>query len=488
MSSIKNLDPQTVWKHFYEITQIPRPSKREEKITQYLVDFAQMHGLQVKVDKMMNVVISKPAKPGFEHLATVILQSHTDMVCEKNNDHVFDFLTQPIETYIDGEWVKARGTTLGADNGIGAAMALAVLADPNLEHGPVEALFTSDEETGLTGAKNLEQGFITGKYLLNLDSEDEGEIFIGCAGGIDSIGLLDAQYTNTPENYYFATISVAGLLGGHSGDDIHKGRANANKLVGRFLYMLSLQMNVVLAELKGGNIRNAIPREATFTIGVEMSKKEKVREMLNRFTAAVEEEFHTTESSLSISMQSAAAPSKVFAPEVTKSVIMLMQAMPNGVMAMSQTMPNLVETSTNFASVKLNDNNQLEFVTSQRSSLEQSKMNAAYTVECVMKMAGAEVKHSEGYPGWNPNPDSEIVKVSARIYQEMFGEAPKIKAIHAGLECGLLLEKYNWLDMVSIGPTIKGAHSPDERVHIKSVENFWKYLLAILKQIPHNNR
>jgi len=486
MSSIKNLAPQLVWKYFYEITQIPRPSKREEKITDYLVGFAKEHKLPVKVDKMMNVLISKPATPGYEHLATAILQNHTDMVCEKNSDYNFDFLTQPIETYIDGEWVKAKGTTLGADNGIGASMALAILADDTIEHGPIEALFTSDEETGLTGAKNLEQGFVTGKYLLNLDSEDEGEIFIGCAGGIDTLGFFPVAYTHAPDNYYFATISISGLLGGHSGDDIHKGHANANKLLGRFLYLVSLQMPVVISEIKGGNIRNAIPREAYAVVGVEMNKKEKLRELINRFAAAAEEEFRATEASLSVAMQTEDARTEIFSPQLTQSIIMLMQAMPNGVLAMSFNMPNLVETSTNFASVKLNNNQELEFVTSQRSSLEQSKINAAYTVESIMKMAGAQVKHSEGYPGWNPNPTSEIVKVSARVYEEIFGEVPKIKAIHAGLECGLLLEKYNWLDMVSIGPTIKGAHSPDERVNIKSVENFWKYLLAILKQIPNN--
>ncbi len=479
---IKDLHPELIWKYFDEITKVPRPSKKEEKIREYLIDFAKKHKLTYKEDKAGNILISKAATVGFEGRKPVVLQSHMDMVCEKNNGVEHDFENEPIKTYIDGEWVKADGTTLGADNGIGMAAQLAVLADDTIEHGPVEALFTVDEETGLTGAFALEEGFFTGKTLLNLDSEDEAEIFIGCAGGIDTKAIFSYRNTMSPANYHYCKLEVKNLLGGHSGGDIHLGRGNANKILNRFLWQTMNKSDMVLCSIEGGNLHNAIPRECTAVIGVPNSKKEQLRIDLNIFIAEMEGEYGDTEPNMEILMESIDKQNVCIDMSTTKHLINALYACPHGVVDMSKDMPGLVETSTNLASVKMKPDNKIVVATSQRSSVESKKYDIANTCDAVFTLAGAEVTHGDGYPGWKPNLNSEIMKIAVQAYEELYGITPKIKAIHAGLECGLFLKKYPGLDMISFGPTMTGVHSPDEKLNIPAVEKFYNHLLAILKK------
>jgi dipeptidase D len=415
-----------------------------------------------------------------EHLPGVILQSHTDMVCEKNSTTQHNFMTDPITPIIDGEWVKAQGTTLGADDGIGIAAQLSVLASTEVEHAALECLFTVDEETGLTGAFALEEGFLKGKILINLDSEEEGEIFIGCAGGVDTVGYLVPEYENTPSNSFAFKINVSGLKGGHSGDDIHRGLANANKLITRYIWEVTKLCDFKLSSIKGGNLRNAIAREAEAVGVVPYSKKEEVRVVLNCMLADMEEEFAKTEPSLKLNLASTDMPAKIYTSNFQSKLINTLYAMPHGVLSMSQTIPGLVETSTNLASVK-EENNKVLITTSQRSAIESALTNAANMVESLFLLSGAEITHSDGYPGWAPNTDSKILAIANSAYQKIFNTKPQVKAIHAGLECGLFLKKYPELDMISIGPTIRGAHSPDERIHIDSVNKFYILLLEILK-------
>ena len=482
--TIKELDPKEVWGYFYEITQIPRPSKKEEKIRAYLLDFARKHQLEAKQDKAGNVLITKPAVPGKEHVPTVILQAHMDMVCEKNSDVVHDFDNDPIETVIDGEWVKAKGTTLGADNGIGIAAALAVLASKDLAHGKIEALFTVDEETGLTGANLLEENFLTGNILLNLDSEEEGQIYIGCAGGKNTCARFTYKPKEIPEGYFWFKVQVKGLRGGHSGSDIDKGLGNANKILTRFLYaFLDEKYKMALAEIGGGNLHNAIPREAYAIAGVKDKYKENVRVKLNTFLAEIQEEYQAVEPNLNMLLESVELPSAIIDGNTAEHLILALYACPHGVMRMSYAIPGLVETSTNLAAVKMLDNQVIEVVTSQRSSVESSKEDAANMVTSVFRLAGAEVTQGEGYPGWKPNPDSAILKQSVEVYKKLFNQEPEIKAIHAGLECGLFLKKYPYLDMISIGPTMTDVHSPNEKVHIPSVAKWWTFLVKILENI-----
>ncbi len=482
MSEILKLQPKAVWQYFHEITQIPRPSKKEEQIIQYLLDFAKKHNLEAKRDKADNVLIRKPATAGMENTAPVILQSHTDMVCEKNSDVEHDFDNDPIITRIDGDWVKATGTTLGGDDGIGVAASLAVLAADDIQHGPLECLFTSDEETGMTGAFGLESGFMKGKILLNLDSEDEGEVFIGCAGGIDTVAEFELKTEKLKDNYYSCKIMVSGLNGGHSGDEIDKGLANSNKLLNRFLFRLSSKTDLRLEEFDGGNLRNAIAREAWAIIHVPFEDKELVRTELNIYTAEVKEEYAITEKNLQIDLDTVNSNADVLTKELSERLIRALYACPHGVIAMSQSVKGLVETSTNLASVKFK-NNKIVVGTSQRSSVNSALYDIAYMVESVFKLAGANVEHSDGYPGWAPKLDSEILKVTESAYEKLFNEKPVVRAIHAGLECGLFLTKYPHLDMISFGPTIKGAHSPEERMDIPTVKKFWDLLVEILKNI-----
>ena len=482
--NITELKPQIVWKFFHQITQVPRPSKKEGKIIEYLKSFAQEYNIPIKVDEAGNILMSKPATPGKENLPTVILQSHMDMVCEKNNDTVHDFENDPIETIVDGEWLRAKGTTLGADNGIGMAAELALLASNDIEHGPIECLFTVDEETGLTGAKALKEGFMTGDILLNLDSEDEGEIFMGCAGGKDTQAIFHYEPQPTDANLVYLSINIKGLNGGHSGGEIHKGLGNANKILVRYLYLLGAQIDYTLCSINGGNLRNAIAREAQAIIGVASKDKETARILLNHFTADIENELKHVDPNVRILMESTEQPETSINEECKNRLIWALHACPHGVMGMSHDIEGLVETSTNFASVKMGPDNTIIVGTSQRSSIESCKNMIANQVASTFKLAGAEVKHGDGYPGWAPNPNSKILKVAQDTYKKLFNKEAKIMAIHAGLECGLFLEKYPHLDMISFGPTLRDVHSPNERIKIDTVDLWWSHLLELLKSIP----
>jgi dipeptidase D len=481
MYPFQDLQPEAVWHYFYEICQVPRPSKKEAQIIAYLQDFAKKHHLEMAQDSAGNVLIKKRASIGYENRPIVVLQSHIDMVCEKNSNTNHDFLKDPIQPVIEGEWVKAKGTTLGADDGIGMAAQLALLASGNIPHGGLECLFTVDEETGLTGAFGLEPDFITGSALINLDSEDEGEIFIGCAGGIDTVGQFTPQYEAPPKGSFAFKVEVSGLTGGHSGDDIHKGHGNAIKILTRYMWDATQQLNFRLAAFQGGNLRNAIAREASATGIVPVKYKEDVRVLLNCFIADLEEELKDVEPGLKLHLESSELPDQVFTKDFHTSFVATLYTLPHGVMGMSREIEGLVETSTNLASVKRIDNH-IVVSTSQRSSIESARNNIASMTEAAFSLGGASVKHSDGYPGWAPNTQSGLLKLSVASYKKLFKTEPQVKAIHAGLECGLFLKKYPALDMISIGPTIKGAHSPDERLSIPTVKKFWDHLLDILKQ------
>lgn len=483
MSEITRLEPRIVWEQFDAITRVPRPSKKEGRIIDFLIEFAKTHGIEYKKDAIGNVVMRKPATLGYEDRPTVILQSHMDMVCEKNSDVEFDFERDPIRTRIDGEWVKAEGTTLGADCGIGMAAALAVLIDPAVEHGPVEALFTVDEETGLTGAFELGEGMLTGKYLINLDSEDEGEIFIGCAGGIDTIATFHYTMEAAPKNYTFFRVDVSDLLGGHSGDDIDKGRVNSNKTVARLLWDGMQSFELKLCYFSGGNLRNAIPREAYAIFGVPTRFKEEFVKRYELFAADLAAEFRLREPNFKITLNEMPRMEQVLDAKTQFGLVYSIVGVPNGVVAMSFAVPGLVETSTNLASVKFEDADRIVVTSSQRSSVESAKTYVMQMVESVFALAGADVAHSDGYPGWAPDPKSELLECTVESYRRLFGTEPKVRAIHAGLECGLFLEKYPELEMVSFGPTLRGVHSPDERLEIATVPKFWALLCDLLKTL-----
>ena len=483
MSEIASLEPRLVWEQFDAITRVPRPSKKEEKIREYLVRFAAEHGIECHTDKIGNVVMRKPATPGYEQRPKVILQSHMDMVCEKNSGVEFDFSRDAIRTRIEGEWVRAEGTTLGADDGIGMAAALAVLIDPEAEHGPLEALFTVDEETGLTGAFELGEGMLTGKYLINLDSEDEGEIFIGCAGGIDTIATFRYTTEAAPKNYSFFRVDVSDLAGGHSGDDIDKGRVNSNKTVARLLWDGMQSYELRLSYFDGGNLRNAIPREAYAIFGVPTRLRDEFRKRYELFAADLHAEFRLCEPNFRITLNEMPAVDHVIDEKTQFGLVYSLVGVPNGVVAMSMALPGLVETSTNLASVKFVDGAKIVVTSSQRSSVESAKTYVMQMVESVFALAGADVAHSDGYPGWAPDPSSRLLEVSVASYRRLFGREPKVRAIHAGLECGLFLEKYPELEMVSFGPTLRGVHSPDERLEIATVAKFWAHLTDILRTL-----
>lgn len=480
---VKDLKPELIWKCFDEITKIPRPSCHEEQIRDFLLKFASDHDVAVRTDKVGNVVMSKPATPGHENAPTVILQSHMDMVAEKNNDTEHDFLKDPIATYVDGDWVKAKGTTLGADNGIGMAAAMAVMIDKTLVHGPVEALFTVNEEIGLEGAQNLGKDMITGSMLLNLDSEDDGEIFVGCAGGIDTTATFTYRRSFTPENFKYMRVSVSGLLGGHSGSDINLGRANANKLIARFIWECSQSWDITVCSFEGGNLRNAIPREAYAVFGIHSDHKEALMHHLNKYAAEIRNEYDGIEPSMDFRIEETERPEYCLDSATSIALIRAIYSAPHGVYSMSRDIEGLVETSTNLASVKHVGEDKIVVTTSQRSSVESRKNDMAGQVEAHFQLAGAEVTHSDGYPGWAPNMNSAIMKITADAYEELFGVKPAIKAIHAGLECGLFLSKYPRLDMVSFGPTMTGVHSPDEKLNIPTVEKFWRHLSRVLEKV-----
>ena len=480
---LSSLQPQPLFDYFEQICQVPRPSKKEEKIRQFLLDFAKENQLEAKTDYAGTVLISKPAAPGRENSPKVILQTHMDMVCEKNSDKVFDFENDAIEPLIADGWVKANGTTLGADCGIGIAAQMAVLASTEIQHGPLECLITVDEETGLTGAFALKPGFLTGSVLLNLDSEDEGELFIGCAGGVDTLAALSYERDKMPDNCSTLKIFVSGLLGGHSGDDIHKNRGNAIKILNRFLWNAMQNFDFRMAEFNGGNLRNAIAREAFALLMVPENEKEVLINKFKTFKDEVIFEYEKSEPGLKIGFEEINAPEFVVDKETQYNLINALSACPHGVLTMSTRMNGLVETSTNLASVKFTENDQIRITTSQRSELESRKNMAAEMVTSVFQLIGAEVEQTDGYPGWTPNPESEVLKITIESYEKLFGIKPAVRAIHAGLECGLFLKKYPHLDMVSFGPTINGAHSPDERLEISSTEKFWKHLVDVLERI-----
>ena len=486
MATINKLQPAEVFQQFEEILKIPRPSKKEEKIIKFLLDFAKKHKLKADKDSAGNILISKPATKGFEKKKTVVLQSHMDMVCEKNNATKHDFDKDPIIPIIDGDWIKAKDTTLGADDGIGIAAQLALLASDKIKHGPVECLFTVDEETGLTGAFALKPGFFKGSILLNLDSEDEGELFIGCAGGKDTVANLKYEKKKLPGKQIAYKLNVSNLTGGHSGDDIHKGYGNAIKIANRFLWLIDDDYGIRLSSFDGGNLRNAIAREATaiFTVKDEIQKE--IEKDFKAFSKAVKAEFAVTEPNMTLSLTKCKKPDFVLDADSQFDLLNAIYACPHGVISWSMDMPGLVETSTNLASVKFIGKNKIEITTSQRSSVESSKTDIVNMVETVFLLANCEVKHSNGYPGWKPNTKSEILDITRKAYSTLFKKEPVVRAIHAGLECGLFLEKYPELDMISFGPTLRGVHSPTERLHIKSVQKFWDLLIEVIKNIPSN--
>jgi len=483
-NELSTLKPDILWKYFIEILEIPRPSKKEEKITAYLLNFGKEHQLETLQDEIGNVLIRKPATPGMEKAKSVVLQSHMDMVCEKNSDTVHDFDNDPIQAWIDDDgWVKAKGTTLGADDGIGIAAQLAVLASNDIEHGPIECLFTVDEETGLTGAFGLKPGFLQSSILLNLDSEDEGELFIGCAGGKDTVCTFTYQKDVFPGNHESFKVAVSGLGGGHSGDDIQKGKANANKLLNRILWYATDHFELKLSDFNGGNLRNAIAREAFAIVAIPKSNAKEFTNYVNEFHKTASFEYKVTEPDLKIEVSSANQPSFIIDGLTQEKLLNSVYACPHGVIAWSADIPNFVETSTNLASVKVMKET-IVVTTSQRSSVESAKDDICNMVASVFRLAGAEVRHTDGYPGWTPNPNSAIVDITANSYRELFKEKPKVLAIHAGLECGLIGDVYPEMDMISFGPTIKGAHSPDERLKIDTVMKFWELTLDVLKKVP----
>lgn len=482
-NKILNLQPERVWYYFNEICKIPRSSKHEEKIAKYLILFGKEHALETVKDEVGNILIKKPAAAGMEKRQTVVLQSHIDMICEKNNDVVHDFDFDPIVPVIENEWVKARGTTLGADDGIGIATQLAILESTTIVHGPIECLFTIDEETGLTGAKGIMPGFLKGTILLNLDSEDEGQIFIGCAGGKDTIASLPYSKIPVPIDVVAFQLSISGLKGGHSGDDINKRLGNANKIMNRLLWNANQKYELRISRFDGGNLRNSIAREATAIVTVPKRFQNQFQEYVIDFEAIIINELEINEPNLVIACKQTVLPDSLIDMATQEKLLNAIYGCPHGVIAMSATIANFVETSTNLATVKTLDN-KFEIATSQRSSVESAKEDISTMVASIFRLAGCKVIHSDGYPGWNPNPQSPVLDLAVSSYQQLFHQKPLVLAVHAGLECGIIGEKNPGMDMISFGPTIKGAHSPDEKLEIATVKRFWDFTLDILKKIP----
>ncbi|HKK42686.1 MAG TPA: aminoacyl-histidine dipeptidase [Bacteroidales bacterium] len=484
MSVLSDLNPAPVWIYFEEVCKIPRLSKSEGKIRKFLLEFARKNNLESKEDEVGNILISRPAAHGMTNRKTVVLQSHMDMVGEKNSDHPHNWDTDPIIPVIRDGWVTASGTTLGADDGIGIAAQMAILTDENLKAGRIECLFTVDEETGMTGAINLKKDFFAGKILLNLDSEDEGILFIGCAGGLDTVGVMSYTPWQVPKQSSALEIAITGLHGGHSGDEIHKGYGNSVKLMNRVIRILSEKYKVSLANFDGGNLRNAIPRESFSTIVVSEKDSNEIKQMINDLHPVLKNEFGALEKELNLSVKDTDLPSFIMDKDSQDKFITLLDCCPHGVLAWSEDMEDLVETSTNLASAKFTANNTVTIVTTQRSSVDSAKHDAGSKVASCMKPAGASVTHSDGYPGWKPDLNSEILSITRKSYRRLFGEDPQIRAIHAGLECGLIYEKVNGIDMISFGPTIKGAHTPEEMIEINTAKMFWDLLIDVIINIP----
>jgi dipeptidase D len=480
---VKNLEPQSLWNNFANLNAVPRASKKEGRVIQFMVDFGKSLGLETIQDRTGNVVIKKPATAGMEGRQTVILQSHLDMVHQKNGDTVFNFDTQGIEMYVDGDWVRAKGTTLGADNGIGVATIMSILAAKDIVHPAIEALFTIDEETGMTGAIELDPANLSGTILLNLDTEEDNELTIGCAGGIDTNTIYHYKQEPVNKDSIAFEIVLKGLMGGHSGMDIHKGRANANKLMNRILHGAAKVVNLQLSEIDGGSLRNAIPRESKSIVSIPAAEKDTFFEFLKAFTATIQAEYQSIEAGLNISANPTSLPGFALSKSDFDEIILAIYALPNGVFRMSPDIASLVEASSNLARVILKNG---EFVTQslQRSSVESTKTDVANAVGAAFALMGCDVSQSGDYPGWKPNPDSAILDLMTSLYRDIFSAEPDVNACHAGLECGILGGHLPGMDMISFGPTIHGAHSPDECVQISSVQKFWGYLLKVLEQIP----
>ena len=479
-----NLQPSDVFKCFAQVNQIPRPSKKEEQMIDFLLDFGKKLNLETRRDDAGNVIICKPATPGMEDRQTIVLQSHMDMVCEKNKDVDFDFTKDAIQTYVDGEWMKAKGTTLGADDGIGVAMEMALLESTDIKHGPLECVFTRDEETGLTGAEGMQSDFMSGRLLINLDSEDVGEIFVSCAGGCRTFAQFDYEEEAIPEGFFTFSLAIKGLTGGHSGDDIDKKRANANKLLARFLYLSQQKYDLRLVDIQAGGLHNAIPREAWCLCAIPTKYKESVTVDWNLFQADVEEEYSVTEKSMRFILESETPAATAINKDCSQRLIRALQAVDNGVYAVCQDL-DLVETSSNLASIhKVPETKTIDVNSSQRSSIYSARINMANTFAAVFELAGAKVDIGEGYPGWKMNPNSEILRIAVEQHKKLFKKEPIVRGIHAGLECGLFSEKFPGMDMISMGPTLRGVHSPDEKLHIPTVQMVWDHLLAILENAP----
>ncbi|MDX2413782.1 MAG: aminoacyl-histidine dipeptidase [Bacteroidales bacterium] len=483
MSDIRNLEPKALWNYFADICQIPRPSKKEEKIIEFMKNFGESNGLETIVDKTGNVIIKKPATPGYENRKGIILQGHIDMVPQKNSDKDFDFEKDSIEAFVDGDWVTANGTTLGADNGMGVAATMAVLTDSSLEHGLIEGLFTVDEETGMTGANNLQPGILDGEIMMNLDSEDEGELYVGCAGGINVSASKSYIEENTPEGVVAYKVWGKGMKGGHSGIDIPLERANANKVMSRFLITAENELGVRVAEMAAGDLRNAIPREVYALVIVPEIKESEFETLVKEYEATMTSEFAETEPGLIFFAEKDVLPSKVMGVADQYNILRAVYACPNGVERMSQSMIGMVETSNNLAIVKCL-NGKFEALNLTRSSVDTAKDATAAKIAGVFEIIGADVVMDGGYPGWKPNMDSPILKTMQNAYNELFGKVPEIKAIHAGLECGIIMGPYPKLDVISFGPTIRFPHSPDEKVKIDTVQKFYDFLVYTLKNGP----
>jgi dipeptidase D len=484
MSLLNELNPAPIWIYFEQICNIPRLSKNEREIRQYLLDFAAKNNLESKEDESGNILIVRPASTGMENRKTVVLQSHMDMVGEKNADNSHNWATDPITPIIKNGWVGAVGTTLGADDGIGIASQMAILTAMDLQAGRLECLFTVDEESGMTGAINLKPDFFTGNILINLDSEDEGILFIGCAGGMDTLGTMSFNTVPAPPDSSAFEISVTGLHGGHSGDEIHKGYGNSVKIMTRLLNSLATQYDISLSRFDGGNLKNAIPREAFATITANMMFSIELNKSVVDFSRSLKDEFGALEPELKISIRPSSLPKSVIDKNTQKKLLSLLTECPHGVISWSKDMENLVETSSNLASVKFHDNNKIRIITTQRSSIESEKQDASAMVKECLSLAGAEVLQTEGYPGWKPNIASEILRITRLSYLKLFGREPKVRAIHAGLECGLIYEKNKTIDMISFGPTIRGAHTPEEMINIETTVMFWDLLKDVIANIP----
>ncbi|MDG1040972.1 MAG: aminoacyl-histidine dipeptidase [Polaribacter sp.] len=485
-TEIRNLEPKSVWNNFTNLNAVPRPSKKEERVIAFMVDFGKKLNLETVVDNVGNVIIKKPATTGFENKKTVVMQSHLDMVHQKNADTVFDFDSQGIEMVIDGDWVTAKGTTLGADNGLGVAAIMSVLESKTIEHPAIEALFTIDEETGMTGAKGLESGYLDGEILLNLDTEEDDEIGMGCAGGIDITAKRTYNEETVSDNCAAFIISVSGLNGGHSGMDIHKGLGNANKIMNRILFDGFENFGLRISEINGGSLRNAIPRESKATIVIDNISKEPFFFEIKELIHNIKSEFKSIEPNLSVEVSETNLPEKIMNLGIQEGFIRSVYATLNGVYRMSPDIKDLVETSNNIAKVVVK-NGEISVKCLTRSSSETNKIDVANSIRSAFELAGLEVSFSGEYPGWLPNINSDILKIVDSLYEKLHGEKAKIAACHAGLECGILGQNYPKMDMVSFGPTILGAHSPDERASISSTQKFWKFLLEILKNIPNKS-